>query len=70
MATRKINTVCPYCGNENLSMVKFTYNDYVREFVYCDDTRARGGCGRDYAVFFELWIKPIVFKLEEAYERD
>lgn len=65
MTVRRITTRCPYCGLENLSMVKFTYQDFIREFVYCDDSRHHNGCGRDYAVIFEMWIKPNVFRLEE-----
>lgn len=65
MATRRIVTKCPYCETENVSMIKFIFQDMIREFIYCDDSRHHGGCGRDYAVFFEMWVKPNIFKLED-----
>lgn len=66
MAARKIETRCPYCGLKHITMVKFTFQDLIREFVYCHDSY--GGCGREYAVLFEMWIKPNVFKLVDPGE--
>ena len=66
MNTKKLSTYCPYCGQENVSMVQLKYANYDRQFVYCNRSRDLAGCGRTYAVFFELSVKPIVFRLDEV----
>lgn len=47
-------------------MVQLKYANYDRQFVYCNRSRDLAGCGRTYAVFFELSVKPIVFRLDEV----
>lgn len=56
----RVFTKCPYCGFENLHLLR---RDCYPQVVVCDDTE-NGRCGRPYAVEFDVMIQPTTYEVK------